>query len=553
VSNEALKTLKGLFKDHPDAFKVFNLESLEKDYLKGKLKTDAFASRINLYVTGRTGAGKTSLGNSLLDSQVMKSTGLQDCTDFIGFFKLAGNLAYFDLPGIGSNINYENLNRVALLMDQRSGNKFSNPPVNPLKPSDELLIKDFSKCINPNIPPEEESITVEHWQYDVQQADIAPDVILYVLAPDKQFTDDDRQYLGNLLETWKERTERCIIIPVLNIFSKEDGTVLPTSNEIEYSCREISDLYQVVYPNEELPQIVPIVKINSKTGKGIAKITELICKILPQEKIGNLGQVLHKDLKKYAQQERRGRYYRTLSLIASIMARYTVDKKVGGQSLLQTATSAIEAYGIRTFKSAEAVSEVNPEMDSVASKVENIVKDKTEEITEKEDIIKPKEITENVPIYGNVTTTKQVVVKKPKVVKKKGWVFSKEEIVMEEEVVTLTNTQRDIIDYKKEVIGMVDEVIGQSEKFVGHKYQPGGYPAIKLLLGLGEGIQFYCDNQQKNSQSWLACLEQGELMVERKLSPYKSQIEQLVNADDGEQKLIQVLEQALLKNQSKSR
>jgi len=279
ILHPKFKPVERLRRNYSKSFK-----QSDKDYLK-KLKIGDFANRINLYVTGRTGAGKTSLGNSLLDSQVMKSTGLQNCTDFIGFFKLAGNLTYFDLPGIGCNINHENINRVALLMDQLSGNEFSKPPVNPLKSSDELLIKDFSKCINPNIPPEEELLTVEHWKSDVQQTDIAPDIILYVAAPDKQFIDDDREYLGNLLEIWEERTERCIIIPVLNIFSKEDGTVLPTSNEIEYYCREISDLYQLVYPNEKLTQIDPIIQINSKTGDGIARITEMICKILPQEKI----------------------------------------------------------------------------------------------------------------------------------------------------------------------------------------------------------------------------------------------------------------------------
>jgi hypothetical protein len=256
--------------------------------------------------------------------------------------------------------------------------------------------------------------------------------------------------------------------------------------------------------------------------------------------------VLHGDLKKYAQKERSLRYYKTLSLIASIMARYTVDKKVGGQNLLQTAASAINAYGIMTFKSAEAVSEVKQEMDSFASKVEKIEKDKTEVIVEKEDIKRQKEITKDVPIYGNLTTTQQVVIKKPKTVEKKGWFFTTTEIVMEDVVETLTNTHRDVIDYKKEVIDVVEEVVGQTEKFVGHKYQPGGYPAIQLLLGLGLGIEIYCENQQNGSKNWSACLEQGGLIAERKLAPYKSQIEQLASASDGERKLIQIVEQALL-------
>ena len=155
----SLEILRGLFDDRPEALKVFDLQSLESQYLKEKLRDsgELFADAVNLWVTGRTGAGKTSLGNSLLDSDVMKSNGFQDCTDFIGYFRLTSNLRFWDTPGIGSNINYENINRAALLMEQLTGNRFSRPPVVPLKDADYLLIKDFSNCVSPGVEPGEET------------------------------------------------------------------------------------------------------------------------------------------------------------------------------------------------------------------------------------------------------------------------------------------------------------------------------------------------------------------------------------------------------------
>ena len=63
IIEASLEALRGLFSDKPEALKVFDLQSLESQYLKEKLRNsgELFADAINLWVTGRTGAGKTSL------------------------------------------------------------------------------------------------------------------------------------------------------------------------------------------------------------------------------------------------------------------------------------------------------------------------------------------------------------------------------------------------------------------------------------------------------------------------------------------------------------
>ena len=93
MSSQDLNILRKLFqKDYPEAFEVFNLDNLEKDYLINQFKDQAFATIINQYSTGRTGAGKSSLGNCYLQIPAMISSGFQDCTFFIGCFQLKGNL-----------------------------------------------------------------------------------------------------------------------------------------------------------------------------------------------------------------------------------------------------------------------------------------------------------------------------------------------------------------------------------------------------------------------------------------------------------------------------
>ena len=117
----SLEILQSIFSDRRDALNIFTLENLEAEGYKEHFRknSEIFASPINMYVTGRTGAGKTALGNCLLsETTVMKSTGVQDCTREIGWFKLASNLRYFDLPGIASGAEFENINRAALLVPQ---------------------------------------------------------------------------------------------------------------------------------------------------------------------------------------------------------------------------------------------------------------------------------------------------------------------------------------------------------------------------------------------------------------------------------------------------
>lgn len=607
ILEASLEVLRGLFSDKPEALKVFDLQSLESQYLKDKLRNsgELFADAINLWVTGRTGAGKTSLGNSLLDSVVMKSNGFQDCTDFIGFFRLSSNLRFWDTPGVASSYAYDNINRVALSLPQKEPKKYSKDPGKPLEVSDYLTIKDFTNCTSPKALPEEEKVTVGHWQTKQQQNDVAPDIILYVLAPDKQFLESDEEYFGLLLETWKERyPDRCIVIPVLNIFRDERDNIKPTPQNINDARKGITRVYQAVYDTREA---LPIIEINSKTGEGIPQITELICQILPPEKIGALGQVLQNDLKQYVERERVERYYRTLSLISGRLARYTGDKKLEGQSLFQAASSAICTYGVMTFKSLDAIADIKTQFDSVVEQVEQVEKERREDITTKENVMGTKDITrvkqkeEQVEVeytdwrpeqktdtfeeevYVPVSKTKNLkktvlVPGKVEVTKKRsGWgkfwtgednytkeedgyiereVSEEVEVVESEKKTVKKNVTRiewvqetkkkletRVVGYEEEVVDTVQVVVAQVDKVVGTKHLVGGYPAIKFWLGLGLCVQNYSSN---SNAAWSSSMQQGELLAERKLVPLKSQIEQLVDDPQGEEKLIQLLERALI-------
>jgi hypothetical protein len=600
----SLETLKELFSDKPDALTVFDLKSITSEYLKNKIREEKlFASPVNLLVTGRTGAGKTSLGNSLLDSKIMKSTGNIDCTDFVGFFQLGENLRYFDVPGYASAGSYENINRVALLMPQIE-DEDSEPPAVYMQDTDTFPVKNFSNCANPKDKPETETVNIGHWQSSERQKDVAPDVIIYVNAPHMQFLRPDRQYLRQLLQTWQKRKKPCIIIPALNIFEK-DGTVLPVSENLEDANKGIESIFQKVYGDEWHS---PIIEINSLKGLGIEQLTDIICQIVPQEKIGNMQQVLKDDLKQYAEQEHVNRYYRTLSLIAGRLARYTVDKKLEGQNLFMAAASAISVYGVMTFKGVNAVAEIKAQMNAVVEQVEKVEKSQQKAIIETENKMGKKELTRVVPKIEDVEveyedshiemrkekvneniyvpeavkeqrkTQHLVEVEKTRTRERHEWsparIFGSttyEEDYIDHETRTLTHDEmvikqvkktvyRDefvpevvkktkkkvearIVGYEEEIYDTVEVVVAQIDKVVGTEYLKGGYPAIEFLIELGLGVEHF---SKSNSQDWTISMQRGKLLAEQKLSKLKSKIEQLVDEPNGELELVRHIEKTLV-------
>src|SRR5947207_3393365 len=74
--------------------------------------------RLHVVATGRTGSGKTTIGNRLLGVDYFLSHGGQDCTREVNLVRFPGGLSYADLPGACSDDQLENFNRVSLGLAQ---------------------------------------------------------------------------------------------------------------------------------------------------------------------------------------------------------------------------------------------------------------------------------------------------------------------------------------------------------------------------------------------------------------------------------------------------
>jgi predicted GTPase len=547
MSNKTLETLRLIFEDQPDILEIIKLSDLESERLVSILgkNNELFAKPVNLYVTGRTGAGKTSLGNCLLEQDVMKSSGFMDCTDSVGLFKLASHLCYFDLPGSGSNDDFENINRVALMIPQLEEEDLEITPIT------NFVKIDFSNTKHPI----KETVSVEDWQSRSMQEQVNPDAILYVVASHMQFLRNDKEYLRDLLKYQKKASCKNKVIFAINIFRDEHTSrEKHTPQNLQDIKNKINEVYKKIYEAE-----APIVEFDAKTGDGLNKITALICEILPKEKLGNIQQVLRSELKEFAKVERNQRYQKTLIRIASRLASYKVDQKVGSEDLLKIAASAISTYGVETFKNQEELFQIYTELNQIIEvAAQEIQETQKNDIKIIENLTEEKELSREKPIIKQEKVTEYIEVNEPKI--ERGNFFEKfidttltffgfgkvfEKVVPEKVKKPIERLETRFLGYEKEVIGTVKVVVGHVEKIVGKDYLKGGYPVIKFIIGLGRGVQIYCHNPERSLQN---CIENAEAAIENQLIPFKARIEQLLENNathNAEQQLIQILEKAL--------
>lgn len=596
--SESLQKLKTLFHNRPEVLRMLDARELDlaglesEAYIKEQKKRKLYPEPVNFYATGRTGAGKTSLGNTLLDSgggkPPMVSSGHQDCTSSVQYFSLASNLRYFDLPGAGGNEKFENINRGALLVEQL------NDEEEEIYPVDQLKILDFSEYDTKGIQVED--IPLEKWRSGLNQKFVGADVILYVVAPHMLFVRDDQRYLRALLKSQQQRNQKQKIIFALNIHRTKDGQLKPTPQNLEGCRKIITEIYQKFYPNV-LP---PIVEIDSLKGTGISRITELICEILPSEKIGNMQQVLKDELKEYAKKERSYRYRQALIYIASRLATERVDNPLG-KGLLNEAYSAVCDYGISIFLEEDARAELEKELyelvDEFAAKtktsraraVEILMKD----VEEKE--VTSEKVVGYVPEYEDVFVTDEVPDFHEETIKTKrsatarfglGVIegiartatspisliqkmfgadktlgdhihedidrdaYKNENVIKAGKKTTTRKEQRlkGLKEQKKSVTEKVPYVVEKMQK-VGEKFIQGGYPVVENLLAIGLGIESSSSSTDLQGD-FEKIVESGQKQVKVALNRYEDQINQLSERKDpelAESQIIKILENALLK------
>lgn len=267
---------------------------------------------INLFITGRTGSGKTTLGNRLLGVDYFLSTGHQDCTREVNLIEFPIGIKYFDLPGVCSDDELENFNRLSLGIKQ---------------------IEDFPTVKNITIAKFCEGKTPEQLNLSADafanNSSFKPDLILYLIAPDKQFTKDDRKYLRDLLKSHHQ------VIYVFNIFANKDigKSFAATKANFIDATTKITEVHTSILGKNSTPNIVAV---NCWTGEGIADLLSQ-CQITLNSVQGTSFTILNQmkgkafeELVQYQQEQTPDEYLHKVKLELLKLFTYTVCQKPDG-------------------------------------------------------------------------------------------------------------------------------------------------------------------------------------------------------------------------------
>jgi hypothetical protein len=388
----SLQTLKAMFADRPDVVALFDRRELDLQGLtdaelaKTHRVRQLYPRPINLYVTGRTGAGKSSLGNRFLDGNPLPTTGYQDCTSVVQYFRLASNLVYFDLPGSGSSDAFENINRAAVLAPQLEDE--TPTPVVPLL--------DFTSALASNrrpTPADATAFPLPEWEGELCRQRFEADALLYVIAPHAKWLRPDREYLRAVLKARKAAGRSANVIFALNNHINPDGSPKATPQEMTDVQTKVAEEWEKVYPGTR-PLMI---EVNAITGKGMQALAEAMCRVLPPNKIGNMEQVLSSDLKAAATAERSRRYRGLIVALASRLATYRVDATAGRNELLKEAFAAICGYAVAVFHEEAAILEAQRGLLEVAvAAAAEVRKARTKAITVTQKDVVHREVQEEV-------------------------------------------------------------------------------------------------------------------------------------------------------------
>ncbi|ACU75418.1 hypothetical protein Caci_6572 [Catenulispora acidiphila DSM 44928] len=570
-NSSTLAILTAIFHDQPELLRAVKLGDLHSSQLLEEVRTQnkLFGGPVRQFAVGRTGAGKTTLGNLLFGAEAMKVTGYNDCTDYIGRVRLKSDMSYFDTPGAGGDDEYENYARMALGLPQ-----LSVPEVT------EFRLLDFTNATL-DARQRVENVTQTVITADDYEKGFAkkypPDVLMYVVSPHVQFVRTDREYLQDMLKRYGDR-----VVIALN---RWDG--MTAENHVENVRRQIDTVYRHVSPDGSLrPRYA---EFNARTGSGMDELTRHICEVIDPAKLGRMQAVLDGSLKDQARKERARHYHRTLDRIAARLALHTVDHQTAGLDLITLAADGVAQYGVLTFEAENEAQEVRDELARhVADEAERVRRERTEDIVTQQVKTGTRDIITQEPVYDieekieyethriseqisestGVGLWKSMAIqtgaavdraanwlqggtqKEREAIKhqaRKDQVKITTHMVEKDIQVPVKRYEQKIASYQDKVIATVTEVVGMTDTVVGTRALQGAVPLIELLLSIGHGVERFCvaTGERKPIDDYVAAARD---QIALELDRVRRQLDQLIERGaPAEQQIADLLDSLFAK------
>ncbi|GGN13934.1 hypothetical protein FHR83_003799 [Actinoplanes campanulatus] len=562
---DPLEILRLLFTDQPDLLRILTLRHLESEGLLGAYREQGglFASPAVVCVTGRTSAGKTTIGNLLFGEDVMPSTGRLNCTDYIGSLLLRSNLCYIDTPGAGSRENYENVTRLALGL----------PLLGRLEVPT-MKVRDY----RPDEPDTYDEFEIPASEWPTRSAAYQPDAIVYVIAPHAGFGRDDAHFLQDMLTAHGAKLVIC-----LNRFRRSGVDLLTPENLLD-ARDEVEEVYRRVFPGGEIqPRFV---ELDALGGLGIGDLTREICRTIPSAKLGKVQAVLDGELKEFAARERDRRHRRVLHRIAARLALYTVDQHLGDADVLAEAATAVAQHTAVTFDGMDALAKVDIEIGNLVEAGVGKARDlRTEAVTTDRVETRERPIYHRTPRIETFESTSYIKDVRHRVVKEKqqkgffgfvGAYFEAgvdhvaealggnldpesharinararertydtvERTVAEEYQTPVQRIEQRVTGYDEEIVATVTEVVSVVPEVVGKRSLAGGVPVIELLVGVGHGVRRHLAGDGSGVE---ACIAAAQQQAELALHPERTRLDKLAHeGGQAEAAIVGVLDDRL--------
>jgi hypothetical protein len=360
--------------------------------VRARLIQEALATRpdpagrrgLLIVATGKTGAGKSTLGNLLVGvDDVLRSTGYVDCTDSLGIIRFERGLAYADLPGVASKDAYENLNRAVLGLPQS--------PEWPAAEQVRRLIFDGP------VPAADEVVPLE-------EVRLMPDLVLFLVATHTQIGRSENAYLRDLLAAYGPQR----IVFVLNRF----GTDAADGAAVEDIRSRLSEAYAALATEPV------VVTMDCQRGDGLARLLRVIRTVLGEGRAEALEAALDYQHARIADVVRAGVEEKVVSLAAHASAYTPADQDDATKSLtaaVDVLASYVEALSGRTgLWSATLEAAFSGRAESVIAKAcdqvtEPIVESRSKAVYHQEPVFKKKKKKDkSKPIYVTRRTTRDV-------------------------------------------------------------------------------------------------------------------------------------------------
>jgi len=508
--------LRLLFSDVPEILRL--LDPLMLDFKKAEDETTSsavrqdkiFTTSVNLYVTGKSKVGKSTLGNKLFDNNLLPTTGFVDCTDALYLARIGRFLYYFDLPGAGSDEDFEDINRAILMLPSK------NPP-------ERFRFVDEEK-------KKEEVIEVRDWEYSQQE--YLPHVCIYMLAQHRSIFRKDQRYLDALLGSFRERFgPRNRVVFVINIHTY-NGVPAATKDAIDNVTAEVTRAFRAHYPEERLP----LVTINALEMNGFSELTNEICQVLELSKIQTFYSQVLPELKKRSGQIRESRFLSLLCYLAARLSVRKADASMAERSLLYEAYMSIYLYGFTVY--AGEVINYDGLEEEVSSTSASDIAGKTEDVKQQVAETKLTDIKQTIKVeefeyvpgtdYREVTNLVYKQVPRSPIL---GTGF-RDAFWPKYEYVPVTDLRAFEVIRKKSkgfreehiTVATVEEVVGYREEVVGQKVLTGGFEFVKGIFALGLGV-----NETLNKPvppageqfDFKQLVENGKPLAARLLDPHK--------------------------------